>query len=206
MSAPEPLWPAEFNLDPNHCREVLAGEYDVPYEPKVILDLGANVGAFARWAKVRWPQAKVHCYEPQPANFALLKKSVSLYDLTNAELHETAVTDTNSHRPLFENGFNCGEWSLVKNFTTKGSVEVNTMDAADLPEADFLKIDVEGAEIVILGRLYTTKRLEGVNGVVLEYHADSVIEPIERLMIHCGFQHLGTKSYSEHRGLMKFLR
>lgn len=57
MTLTEPLWPESFlspDLGPDHCRDVLEGCYDVPFNhsPKVI-DIGANVGAFARWAKKR---------------------------------------------------------------------------------------------------------------------------------------------------------
>ena len=62
----------------HHVQKVLDGEYEVPYEAilPVILDIGANVGSFAAWALKRWPGCHVHCYEPLPDNFVLLKKNL----------------------------------------------------------------------------------------------------------------------------------
>src|SRR5688500_13610795 len=46
--------------------EVLSGEYESGFSGSglTVLDIGANVGSFAIWAGMRWPQSTVHCYEP----------------------------------------------------------------------------------------------------------------------------------------------
>lgn len=36
--------------------------------PKTVLDIGANIGAFALRAHYEWPAAKVICFEPMPFN------------------------------------------------------------------------------------------------------------------------------------------
>ena len=54
-------------------------EYDIPgleLETPFVLDIGANIGAFACWALERWPGAEVNCYEPVPANFDMLRQNV----------------------------------------------------------------------------------------------------------------------------------
>ena len=43
----------------------------------VILDIGANIGAFALWAIGRWPGCRLHCYEPLPANFDMLRQNLA---------------------------------------------------------------------------------------------------------------------------------
>src|SRR5207344_2312360 len=50
------------------------------------LDLGANIGAFALYARSKG--ATVECYEPMPDCFAILKKNVP-----KARLHNSAVTN-----------------------------------------------------------------------------------------------------------------
>ena len=51
-------------------------EYDVPGlefpQPPLVIDLGANIGAFAAFARERWPGAHVVCFEPHPENQAVL--------------------------------------------------------------------------------------------------------------------------------------
>ncbi len=200
-------WPAEFNLDENHCADVLAGTYDCPVEASVVMDIGANVGAFARWAKQRWPNAKVHCYEPQPFNYSLLKMTINHYDLQNVWPHEVGVSDKEGNLTLYENGFNCGEWSLIK-FDPNGKREVSVqiIDAATLPDADFIKIDTEGMEPNILKRLADAGKLANVKGVVLEYHAAVHVAPIIWLCKQAGLSLYDISPHMDHRGVMKFVR
>jgi FkbM family methyltransferase len=62
--------------------ELIRGGYDYPdFEPKAIIDGGANIGMFAVQAVTRFPKAKVICYEPDPSNFQTLNKNISLNDL-----------------------------------------------------------------------------------------------------------------------------
>lgn len=58
--------------------EVFEGEYEVPYfgDQLTILDLGANIGSFALWATLRWPQSRIHCHEPHSGTFEILRRNV----------------------------------------------------------------------------------------------------------------------------------
>ncbi len=62
-----------------HINKVLQGEYDVAYTATapIVVDVGANVGSFAVWALHRWPDSIVHCYEPVPSNFDLLRRNLA---------------------------------------------------------------------------------------------------------------------------------
>lgn len=214
-TATEPLWPAEFigpDLSPDHCRDVLEGSYDVPFNPKTppkILDIGANVGAFARWADKRWPGAEIMCYEPHPGNFAMLEKTRA--GMPNPDgrvlLYNQAVLNKQGRMPLVAGQFNCGEHSLCweKKEDSK-FVEVDVMDAKDLPRADILKLDVEGAEAAILESLDKAGRLPGFSAIMLEYHADVIGAGVSALMKERGFLEVGRKEISQHRGELKFMR
>jgi len=203
----EPLWPEQFNLNQDHCEDVLAGCYELSVTPTKIIDIGANVGAFARWASLRWPEAKIHCYEPHPFNFSLLKMTEKHYGLPNLTLHEAGVYNKNDTATLFENGFNCGEWSLLK-FDPNGKKEerVKLIDALDLPAFDFLKIDTEGVEPVILKRLADEGRLKDALGVVLEYHSVEHIAVIIYLLQGAGLRLYHIAPHAVHRGVLRFIR
>jgi hypothetical protein len=84
-----------------HVQKVLAGEYEVPYRATrpVILDIWANIGSFAAWALERWPGCHVHCYEPLPDNFALLKKNLAPVEGKSVSLYNFAVGNPASSRP-----------------------------------------------------------------------------------------------------------
>lgn len=208
----DPPWPADYGLPPDHCGDVLRGAYEIPYDPPtppVILDLGANVGAFARWASKRWPGSIIHCYEPQPQNFELLKRTERrlremLYFAGDIICHQVAVSDKAGTIALHEGQFNCGEWSLLDTGAGKGSVNVDVISAADLPKADILKIDVEGAEPFILSAL--TGRLTEFSAVMMEVHNGQWIDPIKAMFRRAGFSLTGELNHSEHRAELKFLR
>ena len=78
-----------------HVQKVLQGEYDLPYQhPRpVILDIGANIGSFAAWAIQRWPGCFVHCYEPLPANFELLRLNLGNLVGASVSLNNFAIGD-----------------------------------------------------------------------------------------------------------------
>jgi len=56
-----------------------------------ILDIGANIGITTVPLAKKFPGAKIHCFEPIPANNAALKRIVKHYKLTNVQLHEVAL-------------------------------------------------------------------------------------------------------------------
>ena len=148
-------------------RKVLEGEYDIPelkLEAPVILDIGANVGAFAVWAKSRWPGATIHCYEPNEKSFELLEGNADF-----AVLNNVAVWSHSGTKFLFNGYSNPGEASLFHDWRNQdeGS-EVICISADLLPPADVLKIDTEGAESIILKGY---KYIDGVQAVMLEWHS-----------------------------------
>ncbi len=55
-------------------------EYYIPDEitPKVIFDVGGNIGITAIWMAKKYPGARVFCFEPMLENFEILKKTSSL--------------------------------------------------------------------------------------------------------------------------------
>jgi FkbM family methyltransferase len=184
-----------------HVQKVLAGEYDVPYRATrpVILDIGANVGSFAAWALERWPGCHVHCYEPLPDNFTLLKSNLGHFDGTSATLHNFAVGDPSLKR-LYLGRNNCGEASFYDiGEQSAASVEVETRAPSVLPRAQILKIDTEGSEIDILGRMASFD----FDVIVLEYHSDANRRRVDELLRD--FLLVGGEIRHLHRGTLKFM-
>jgi FkbM family methyltransferase len=59
---------------------------------RVILDVGANIGLFSAYAASRCPDARVHAYEPEPANLAQLRATLSANGLNeHVQVHAQAV-------------------------------------------------------------------------------------------------------------------
>jgi FkbM family methyltransferase len=212
-----PLWPESYGLPANHCEGVLAGAYNAPFNPAtppVILDIGANVGAFTRWAVTRWPGCTIHAYEPCPENYALLLRTLLTIQWETTEEpmaqiipHDHAVTECDGTATLNEGQFNCGEWSLmIEPLPGKRQVPVQTMAAMKLPKADILKIDAEGAELQIIAALHFGNRLPEFSAIMMEVHSGPWV-PIFREKIGAqGFTLTGENIHAEHRREMKWVR
>lgn len=210
-------WPKSYGLPENHCRDVLEGSYDVPYNPTgpiTVLDLGANVGAFTRWALQRWPQSTVYAFEPEPKNFRDLMDTVAQMVLVNktvaserVSLHNVAVAGHACRATLQAGEFNCGEWSLMMpEVEGRERVEVDVIAATDLPRADVLKLDVEGCEGAILAALQMAGRMSEFSAVMMETHCDDWIAPIKANMNKSGFTLTGEGRPYPNRAELKFVR
>lgn len=133
-----------------------------------ILDCGANIGLSVVYFKKLHRGAKIVAFEPDPAIFQALKKNVSTFGLEDVELHQAAVwTENGSVEFKPEGGFS---GRILPG--TEGTVVVPCARLRDwLAEpVDFLKIDVEGAEMDILSDC--ADRMGNVERMFIEYHAE----------------------------------
>ena len=140
----------------------------------VVVDIGANIGAFSVLAARKASDGRVFAYEPNKKNYSLLLKNKSLNNLRNLLVFNLAVAGKNGHVNLFISKLNDCAHSIC-NADSKNSVKVKSIRLRDifamnnLKKIDYLKIDAEGAEYDIL--LNTpAKIIRKVDKIVLEYH------------------------------------
>jgi FkbM family methyltransferase len=187
-----------------HIQQVFNNEYAIPGYTKVdpvILDIGANVGAFAIWAFTKWPEATIHCYEPNPSNFEYLKNNLeSIHPTKKYILHNVAVGDP-EHNKLFLGKHNCGECSFFQlGEQTDSFIPVITISPKELPEANILKMDTEGSELNIL---------EGLNvnlydAITFEYHRESDRRDIDLQLIDFDLVHGFIRC--KDRGVLSYIK
>ena len=162
-----------------HVRRVLDGEYNLGYEhpSPVVIDLGANVGSFALWAANRWPASRIHCYEPLPESFQMLRENTAALG-NRVSIYNFAIGDPR-HDKLFPGANNCGEASFFP-FGRRAdqSVVIETRPPADLPPAQIIKIDTEGAEAEILSMMPSIQ----FDVVLLEYHSEENRRKVDELL------------------------
>lgn len=184
------------------CGLVFAGEYDIDcqFNRPVILDIGANVGAFAAWAKYRWPSAIIHCYEPIASTFEILEKNMS----TRVDIicHNVAVGErTESNRLMYYGGNNRGQCGFFQTPEQRKYGEyVNVISSAELPKANIIKIDTEGSEVEILAAM--TQRPEVF---LLEYHSPNKRKMIENMLL-ADYTQVEGKMGNITRGNLKYVR
>lgn len=151
------------------------------HETPVILDLGANIGAFSVAAAMRFPNAKIFAYEPEEENFQILLKNIELNKLTDRVVpRQAAVAGHDGVQKLFLSNFEYGH-SLVKEFIVEEKINEtemlsvscvtlkNILDTNRLRYADLIKMDIEGSEYEVLYGL-SDEQYKNIDQIVLEIH------------------------------------
>jgi len=148
----------------------LMGNYDPILEATrpgdVVVDAGANIGAFTLLAAARVGSAGlVVAVEPEPGNFEVLRRNVETNGLRNVALVRRALLDEAGKIVRMEDE---GVMSRVSD--TGSSVETTTLDelAREYGSPRILKMNIEGSE----GRALKGAReaLRGLELAMLEVH------------------------------------
>lgn len=145
----------------------VAGFYDFPSTelpaPHRIADIGGNVGMFALYSAIRWPDAEVIAFEPDPINAAKYRWMMRRNGIQGQLIH--ACAGSHDGTVLFSAGH-----ESTSHITDNGSgIPMPAVDVFPyLSEVDLLKMDIEGGEWEVL----LDERFAAVPAqvVLMEYH------------------------------------
>jgi FkbM family methyltransferase len=138
----------------------------------VVIECGCHIGVHT--VKLASLCKKLYAFEPMPNTHKVLAKNIRLNGIQNTILYQKGVAD----KP----GMTKYAWSIQGNPGGSGlannpmgvpswcppmnedvPVELTTIDSMDLDQLDFMKIDVEGYEpLVIKGAINTIKKYKPV--------------------------------------------
>jgi FkbM family methyltransferase len=125
----------------------------------VFIDIGANIGGYTLFAAAHaGPRARILAIEPQPEIFERLVYNIRQNRFANVKALDCAVADVDGEITLFLHGANRGETSMkiINSDAVNARVRVpaKSLKTIAMQEAfshiDAIKLDVEGAEDVIL--------------------------------------------------------
>jgi FkbM family methyltransferase len=143
-----------------------ASEYDVdlPTPPRVILDLGAHIGASILFFRRMYPTAKIIAVEANPCLAPILRANVSSLDV---DVRDVAVAAESGEKIFYASP---ESWTGRTTGGDGNPVRVRAVALDDLLEedVDFVKMDVEGEEFNLIP---TSQRLTRVTAIVGEIHA-----------------------------------
>lgn len=121
-------------------------------EGSIVFDIGAHVGFYTLLAsELVGPKGKVIAFEPFPRNIRYLKEHLRLNHCYNVTVIEAAVAEQNSIT-FFEEGSS----SSMGHISSEGPLEIKQfsldvlISKEKIPLPDFMKIDVEEAELLVL--------------------------------------------------------
>jgi FkbM family methyltransferase len=173
--------------------------------PRVVLDIGANVGIAAAFFRLVYPDAALICVEPDPNAYALLAQNAAR--LGNCQTFRLGLHHGTQVRP-----FHLGDGSTVLSSATAvtgSAARLLLIDAnafvALLRRNDFdlLKIDTEGSEISIL--LSLRQRLPSINVILLEFHSHTDRRLMDELLSESHYL-WHANVISPHRGTLCYVK
>jgi len=131
----------------------------------VVYDIGANVGIYTLLSAVLCGNSgRVFAFEPDPHNIKYLEDHVALNNLQNVSIEKKAISNSSGHLFFQDTGDHCNS-----HISENGQIEVEAITVDDfvfknnnLPP-NYLKIDVEGAEYLVL---------EGAQKTLSEYRPE----------------------------------
>lgn len=149
------------------CTDKTVPERLLPLIPVggTVIDAGANIGTHTvQYAEKVGPEGTVVAFEPCPATFDCL--AFNCRNLPQVWKYQGGLADKEGlGKLLLPSDTNMGAVALE--FCNDGDVELWTVDELVLGRCDFIKIDVEGFEVVVL---------QGASGTISEFKPIIYIE------------------------------
>jgi len=146
---------------------------------KVIVDIGANLGSFTLTLARLAPQARIFSFEPAPTTYRILDENIRLNALGNISLQMQAVCEKVGTVQFTDAALSPGNNSIFRaaehsNCPTV-DVPATTLDqfcrGQSIEAIDFLKIDAEGAEPLVVRGAADLFRRRAIKAGIIEVAA-----------------------------------
>jgi FkbM family methyltransferase len=160
--------------------QVLYGlDYPLPdlknYQPEIIIDIGANVGATAVFFQSNFPAAEIFCYEPSAINYRYL--SLNTRNFKNIRTFPYGLFNKSTEMVMYQGFHQSAENSVILSIETTKETEKIRLESfsqelsrQNIEKISILKLDTEGCEIPILEDL--TGKLNIIDIMYIEYHSE----------------------------------
>lgn len=175
--------------------------YSLIKEGDTVLDIGANIGWYTINIRKNFNNVIVHAFEPIPSTFENLDRNVNLNNLDQVYLNNFGLSDKVDKIRFFtsENTSVSSSAVNITNDENSKIVEchVKTIDqyvADNNLKIDFIKCDVEGAEIFCFeGGLNSIKKYKPIIftemlrkwSAKFNYHPNDIINMLSTIGYHC---------------------
>lgn len=154
--------------------------FEHPSPDPFIVDCGSNIGLSVLDFKRRFPGARILAFEPNPEAFACLTENLERNRLSGVTAHNLAVADREGELVFHTHPSDVGDL-LLSVAPTSGAGGRRTLPCVRLSRyleqpVDYLKLDIEGAELAVLEELEQSGKLNMVRRMGIEYHHHLVPE------------------------------
>jgi FkbM family methyltransferase len=116
-----------------------------------------------------YPNSKIIGFEPDDKVFKALEQNIKSFNLSDVELIKKACWNEETTLKFYSEGADGGR--VAKDFDKEQIIEVQTIGLRKFldKKVDFLKIDIEGAEVEVLHDI--SDLLVNVEKIFVEYHS-----------------------------------
>ena len=182
----------DTNLRARQCHTQFDTAFRQITSQHVCIDLGANQGTYTELLASR--AGRVFAFEPDPWTFAALRQRVG--DLPNVSLIEAAAGTSSDPIELFRN-FDFDDDPAAKSLGSSIVPEKTDIDHSttlSVNQIDFvtcledqktdiflMKIDIEGAEVALLEKLFASPVIDRVTWLFVETHERLVPSMADRI-------------------------
>ncbi len=172
----------------------------IPCNGDVVVDIGAAFGFYSILASKRVGETgRVVAIEPQPDNFTMLNLNIGLNKLTNVTTLNYAVYSKEEELPLYSSYSILSERSeknkmdfvKVKGYT----LDYLLKDLNGIKKVNWIKIDVEGAELDVLRGAHNTLSESNNLFLLIEVHGKDNLPRIIELLNSYNFKIKFEKTY-----------
>lgn len=147
----------------------------------VFVDVGANIGYYTVIAsKIVGDEGHVYAFEPDPTSFAILKANVERNGLSNVTLEQKALSNEPGSLRLFLAHENKGDHRIfdeegaARPFLDVEALRLDDYGPIKDRKVDFIKVDTQGAEGIILEGMVETIAANPQLAMVMEYTPSSL--------------------------------
>ena len=157
----------------DHIFNKEAYAFDSDKDSPLIIDAGANVGMGSLYFKQCYPKARLVCFEPDPEVFLALSQNARTYGWSDCELIRAALWKQEGNVEFMAEGADSGAVDFGQGCDGKRYIVPTKRLSGWLTgeTVDFLKIDIEGAEVEVLDEC--SEHLSAVQRIFVEYHSFS---------------------------------
>ena len=162
----------------------------------LIIDCGSNIGMSILYFKLVYPNSRILGFEPGDDAFSCLEKNIRDNDLQSVEVNKKAVSGNEGKIDFYYDIENPGSlaMSTIQERMPKQKKEVDAVHLSKYitEEVEFLKMDVEGAELGVMQELDNSGKLKYIKQMAIEYHHHIVrdedgLSALLRILENAGF-------------------
>lgn len=176
-------------------------EFKTTNQNPYIIDCGANMGLSVLYFSQTYPDAEIIAFEPEPPIYELLLRNIERYRLKNVTVYKKALWSELKTLEFFTDTGMGGSVENKFSNQTPFTVETELLSAFITKPVDFLKIDIEGAELTVLNECRT--QLHFVRNLFVEYHSyvnkQQQLPELLQLLTDAGFRYHIKESFVHER-------